>query len=104
MADAPPSKEEGDGGKEAGKAEEDNRLKLCFFGCLDVIATIVRGCIAAWSGFKWVARRAFYPIKEVFFACHERWKRWYRPYLSKKGAGPGVSSFGYGHGVPDFQY
>mmetsp|Transcript_28379 Transcript_28379/g.90317 ORF Transcript_28379/g.90317 Transcript_28379/m.90317 type:complete len:105 (+) Transcript_28379:140-454(+) len=104
MADVEAAKE--GGAAEAGKdkAEEESSAKLCFFACLDCIATIARWCVAAWNGFRWVARRVAYPFKEMIFACIDGWSRWYKPFKRKTPQATNVPSFGYGHNVPDFQY
>mmetsp|Transcript_72399 Transcript_72399/g.223702 ORF Transcript_72399/g.223702 Transcript_72399/m.223702 type:complete len:108 (+) Transcript_72399:143-466(+) len=107
MADAAPADGGGDAEKVNGAmdmGEEESKVKLCFFACLDFFATIARWCVAAWNGFKWAARRTAYPVKEVVIACTDTWARWYRPYKAKKPQGASVPTFGYGRGVPDFQY
>lgn len=58
------------------KGEEESRAKLCFFACLDCMAAAVRACVAAWNGFKWLAKRVSYPIKEAVLSCVDSWKRW----------------------------
>uniref|UniRef100_A0A7S2BPP2 Uncharacterized protein n=1 Tax=Alexandrium andersonii TaxID=327968 RepID=A0A7S2BPP2_9DINO len=107
MADAAPVEGGGGDGEKAGgmdHGEEESRMKLCFFACLDCIATVVRWCVTAWNGFKWVLRRVTYPIKEAGLSCVDCCTRWYRPFKTKRPQGASVPSFGYGHGVPDFQY
>mmetsp|Transcript_36248 Transcript_36248/g.100627 ORF Transcript_36248/g.100627 Transcript_36248/m.100627 type:complete len:112 (-) Transcript_36248:135-470(-) len=103
--EAATAQEEGDpeSGKE--KHTEESTSKLCFFACLDCLASVARGIVAAWNGIRWVARRVSYPIKEVIVACIDSWARWYQPYRAKRPQAPTVPWFTHGgQGVPDFQY
>mmetsp|Transcript_74908 Transcript_74908/g.148376 ORF Transcript_74908/g.148376 Transcript_74908/m.148376 type:complete len:97 (+) Transcript_74908:157-447(+) len=89
---------EGGAGDAGGGAEkqEEGGCKKCCFALLDCIATILRTLLAIWNGFRWCARRCFFPLKECVLSYTDTLARWYKPYLAKHPTHMDVPSFEYG--------
>mmetsp|Transcript_30829 Transcript_30829/g.81739 ORF Transcript_30829/g.81739 Transcript_30829/m.81739 type:complete len:96 (-) Transcript_30829:27-314(-) len=95
MADKAAPKDGDEAEKGQREVEQESPFKLCFFALLDVLATLARSLVAAWSAIKWATRRCLYPLKEAVLDRVDRFKQWYWPYHSKSPSGGRVPGFAY---------